>query len=195
MTRQAAPYLCWIDLETTGLDPHADPILEVGAIITEATAPYPAMDSLSCVVLPDGPSWSHRFPPRVLQMHTENGLLADVFDGGIPIGDVERDLVGILGNFGSRHDFVLAGSGVAHFDRAFIAAQMPTLDKWLRYGTLDVGVLRRTLESFVGVEALLAQGLEVGTVGSDKAHRGLADIESHLAELRFYAERLVDVGP
>ena len=189
MTRTEAPYLAWIDLETTGVDAHQDPLLEIGLIVTESLAPFSPLTKRQIVVRPEGDSWTHRFSPKVLEMHLTNGLLADVFAEGCPIGEADEELAAILSDIGKPHDFVLAGSGVAHFDRRFIDAQLPRLSKMLRYYTVDVGILRRSLAA-INLSSVVKAAEPVGNFGATKAHRGLDDIEGHLGEMRFYAERL-----
>lgn len=63
--------LLWVDTETTGLDPHKDPILEIGMI---ATGPdlKPVDDGFHTTVHWDGK------PSEFIQgMHGPNGLLAE----------------------------------------------------------------------------------------------------------------------
>ena len=187
------PKLVWIDLETTGSDERQDPIIEFAMVVTEGFAPFVELARYSRVVAPEGDGWSHRFSPKVLEMHVTNGLLGEIFgefEGASPIAYVEEAAVEIVSKYGDRHDFVLAGSGVAHFDRRFIAAQMPKLDKWLRYYTIDVGVFRRTLVA-MGHGFLVDEIRELPdfALADAKTHRAMDDIEGHLAELRHYAGR------
>lgn len=193
MTNTPPPYLAWIDLETTGTDARQDPILEIGLIVTTSSHPFDVLAQRSIVIRPDGDSWSHRFGPYVLEMHTKNGLLADVFAGGASMAEAVEEMCAVLDEIGKPHEFVLAGSGVAHFDRRFIDEQMPALSRWLRYYTVDVGVLRRSLVA-IGLGSIVEAAETVGNYGATKEHRGFADIEGHLAEMRFYADRLALAG-
>lgn len=174
-------YLAWIDLETTGSDESQDPIIEFAMIVTGPEAPFEQMRCMDRVIRPDGQKWSHRLNPTVLEMHVTNGLLADVFgDAAVTIGEADSAAAECLHSVGKPHHFLIAGSGVAHFDRRFIAAQMPKLDRFLQYAALDVGVLRRTLK---------AAGVTVpDRERGDKTHRALEDINDHLLELRHFAE-------
>lgn len=174
-------YLAWIDLETTGSDESQDPIIEFAMIVTEPVAPFEQVRCMDRVVRPDGQKWSHRLNPTVLEMHVSNGLLADVFSGeAVTIGEADSAATGCLHSLGKPHDFLIAGSGVAHFDRRFIAAQMPKLDRFLQYAALDVGVLRRTLKA--------AQVTVPDREHGDKTHRALEDITDHIYEMRHFAE-------
>lgn len=185
-----AKYLLWIDLETTGVDHNEDPIIEVGMIVTEASPPFADLFEGSWVINPalaGLSSWRGRMGDYVKQMHATNGLLDDVEnpDIAVALSVAEEQIINALDSIGRPHNFMLAGSGVGHFDRRFIETQMPFLAKWLQYPNLDIGVIRRAL-SFAKRDDLT----EFGTTfeGEDKPHRGLDDVRDHLAEFRLYAQ-------
>jgi oligoribonuclease len=172
-------YLAWIDLETTGSDRVEDPIIEFAMIVTNPSAPFDEVTRLQSVVRPEGQQWSHRMNATVLEMHVSNGLLADVFgNSATPLAKVDSLAAECLHGLAKPHEFLIAGSGVSHFDRGFIAEQMPKLNRFLAYAAIDVGVLRRTLAAI---------GLTVERETPEKTHRAMDDIEDHLTELRHYA--------
>ena len=78
--------------------------------------------------------------------------------------------------------FMLAGSGVGHFDRRFLAAHTPTIERAFWYPVLDVGVMRRMLQ-YAGREDLVPPLPESG-----KAHRALADARFALECCREYVD-------
>lgn len=189
-----ATHLLWLDLETTGTDEHADPILEIGVILTEARAPFRELAEFTAVIgdgLPDG--WHDRMPEVVLNMHTVNGLLDEIPTSTWSAPAAAQAVIATMSPFTKAHHVMLAGSGVGHFDRRFLAAQMPALDRWLQFPCLDVGVLRRAMV-FTGRTDLIP---ETGDYDI-KPHRGLDDARLHLAEWRHYAgliDAFVDHGP
>ena len=182
----AATNLAWIDLETTGLDAHLDPILEIGLIITRARPPFETVATYEAVIAPDEDEWYTRMNSFVREMHTGNNLLNDIESHGRALSDVEEEVVSLFKEYGRPHNYMLAGSGVSHFDHRFINAQMPILAKWLQYPSLDVGVIRRAL-GFSGRSDLDAFGQTFATV-NDKPHRGLDDVADHLNEFRAYSK-------
>jgi oligoribonuclease (3'-5' exoribonuclease) len=110
-------------------------------------------------------------------MHDANDLWRDVAGPlAQPLIGAKADIIGLFQSLGDKHDFILCGSGVSHFDRRFLAEHMPRLTKWFRYYSIDVGVLRRSLELIGRTDALLSK--------QDKAHRALADARYHLEEMR-----------
>jgi oligoribonuclease len=166
-------YLAWLDLESTGSDETADPILEIGMVLTNTNLDEVA--DFDCVVKIDRDDAYERSAEVVREMHTANGLW-DALDTGLPLLDVESECISFFQRHGEKHDFILAGSGVAHFDRRFLKAQMPRFEKWLRYYSIDVGVLRRSLELIGREDTLMPK--------QDKAHRALEDARLHLEEMR-----------
>jgi len=190
-----AKYLAWVDLETTGVNEHTDPILEVGLIVTKANAPFKELASYEAAIEPNParfPEWRGRMNSYVTEMHTKNGLIHDITVGNAKSAkEVEQEMILTLAEVGREHNFMLAGSGVGHFDRKFLATQMPEFTGWLLYPNLDVGVIRRAL-SLSGRPDLDAFG-QTFTSKNDKPHRGLADVGDHLNELRIYAELFAEI--
>lgn len=178
-----------IDLETTGTEERVDPILEVGMLLTGPK--FQLLGGYTWTVLPD----TNRFilrrllgNPTVYDMHRNSGLLDAVVYRGVPIGQAESEAIRVLESFGKPHEFMLAGSGVGHFDRRFLRAQMPDLEAWFQYPVMDVGVLRRFLQ-FSGRSDL------VPAYNSEKPHRALEDARLHLQELQHYREALAVMAP
>lgn len=169
--------LVWIDLETSGTDETQDDILEVGLILTEG---HDTIDMRQWLIEPF--AWDdvkESMDPFVLNMHTENGLIDDMDSGmGLPARQVEEDILNMLNkHWPGETKFALAGSGVGHFDRRFLAVHMPTLTERLTYWSVDVGVIRRFFR---------ACAVDHGWPGADaKTHRALDDIRHHLAEYRW----------
>lgn len=167
-------YLLWVDLETTGLDPERCAVLEVAAYLTNH---HLSIIDASRTVIECHPEVLYRMTPFVREMHTSNGLLAEVAYSATTLEDEENYLLDML----DRHDVdkaTLAGSGVAAFDMAVIRAQMPTLASRLNYWTVDVGVLRRTWRMWTGSDLTDAN--------TAKTHRAKDDLDCHLAEARAF---------
>lgn len=150
----------WIDLETTGLDPHRDSIIEIGCVLSDDQLTELGFWSSLVRPTPDGQNRMMALDP-VLAMHTDSGLLADLTtEPDVPtVLTVDRDLTEWLTTLGAEDgSLVLAGSGVGHFDRQFIRAQMPQLDRLLTYWCVDVGVLRRTYRAWIDGDLLPDRG-------------------------------------
>lgn len=187
MTSKGAPdvgIIVWTDIEACGLADDS-PILEVAVIITSQRLTRIA--SSKWLIAP--PAWSvikERLDQPVLDMHTANGLIADIdalhaSNTAPSVEQVEGDIISFISQRNPGNGKVtLGGSGVAAYDMRLIKAQMPRLAGMLNYYTYDVGMLRR-----FGALVNLAAPAEHSDSGS-KTHRADDDIEMHLAEAQWW---------
>lgn len=175
-------HLVWVDLETTGLDPDMDDILEVGACLT--TPELKKIDEFTAVVEPYPETYRRMMAdPVVVNMHEASGLLADLQSAARRIGEVDEAIVQWLEAQGvNARQVVLAGSGVASFDRPFIAAHMPELAGMLNRQILDVAVVRHAWKMWAAAEP-------VSDAHRHKTHRALDDVRAHLEEARSFRTR------
>lgn len=177
----------FVDLETTGVDEDRDLILEFAGILTDLelneVARYREVLGASGLDHIRG-----LMDDYVTRMHTENGLLDEVAlasrNGRYSLD--HNVTVWLREQTGSTGHVWLAGSGVAHFDRRFIKAQLPKLDKRLTYYAMDVGILRRACQVWAPDLPLPAPS---------KPHRAMDDIEGHLDEARYYKALLAGAMP
>lgn len=174
-------YLLWVDLETTGLDLVDDEILEACFILTDSdlNTQWQAHTTFQ----PSKKGWdrltSNEF---VRNMHADNGLIGDlVKKWGRPVGpsfmEFENSLLNKLNPLvGST--IHLAGSGVAAFDRPLINRDFPRVAKMLHYAPIDVGVLKRCWQMWIGSD--------ITDDNAAKTHRAMSDVEGHLREARAF---------
>lgn len=173
--------LLWLDLETTGSSVDLDSIIEVGAVLT--TTDLDEIAEFSMVIDPSDEALGRMLRnPAVKAMHEANGLLAEVLEGTRRRPHhAAKALLAWLENNGAREGrTVLAGSGVAHFDRRFIDRYMPQVSHFLRYWVIDIGVIRRAHGMWVGTE--------VSTANTSKTHRSVDDVRCHLAEAQAFRD-------
>lgn len=168
----------WIDLETTGLDPDNDRIIEVGWMLTDSHEIVEPVQSV--IITPDKVAWELMQQDLFVQtMHTENDLLKDMEAfGTIMAEDAEDQILELL----DKHDLgkpILAGASV-HFDRGFIRNWMPRLDRRLSHRHFDVSTLRMFFDS---------QGFHsYGEKVRPTVHRALEDVEDAYSLFCTYAE-------
>lgn len=176
-------HIAWLDLETTHLDERVGCIVEVGVIVTdERLDPLTTYETL---VAPIGERASLTMDHEVRAIHERSGLLGDLQNaGGLgwlrTITDVEQEVCDLLDAWRTAEQprLALAGSGVSHFDRRWLRAHMPRVERRMTYWSLDVGVVRRFVAQ---VDPALVRPTPAG-----KAHRALADARDALDEWRYY---------
>ena len=161
----------WVDIETTGLEPLAGEVLEIAIVATEPVAPaYAEIAWKEWVIRPYGTRWLDELDPRVREMHTSNGLLADVAARGVLLADAEDALLGFLRYYGNPAPGrePIAGSS-PHFDAGWLAVHCPRVRAYFNHRTFCASGLKRFAED-------LGHTIPPG----DPAHRALADVRASI---------------
>lgn len=132
--------MCFLDIESTGLDTRKDVIMEIFCLATDdqlkEVARYEAL-------LYD-PQFKKRWAnadPNVWEMHASNGLARAVVEG--PMFTAREDLCDSLMNWWetwAQGDVVMAGNTI-HFDRAILKTNLPEFEKLFHYRNFDVSTL------------------------------------------------------
>lgn len=143
--------IAWIDLETTGLDPQIDDILEWGVVITDDS-----LGELATLSIPVTITGAYeKCDETVRMMHAASGLWADIDDHGVsPLEAIEEVGRLLAAHFDAEDHVVLGGSGIDRFDVPFIAVHAQQIHQRVYYRTLDTSLLKRMLKD-VGIEVPL----------------------------------------
>lgn len=180
--------ICWVDLEMTGLDTSRHVIVEVAALITDGNLNIIG-DGLDMVVHATEAELAE-MDEFVTNMHSENGLLAQIKESTHSIQDAEQAVLDLLAEHTAPHHPVpLAGNSIAT-DRGFIREYMPKLDAALHYRMIDVSTIKELTRRWFprAYYCKPEKGL---------AHRALADIVESIEELDYYRRAVFtqDPGP
>ena len=165
------PPIVWSDLETTGLAPEWDQILEVGFVITNADL-EPQGTYQSVVSWPELVSMDE----VVYRMHTDSGLLPLVQNHeGKPLHVIDEEVAAFFLANGVTDKSPLAGSTI-HFDRSFLRQHLQLAHGMLHYRNIDVSSLRELIKRWAP-EELYTKG---------DAHRAMPDCLDSIRQLRHY---------
>lgn len=187
--------LLWMDLETTGDDKYEDEIIEIGAMLTDFNLEQIGNTSFEQVITPTDESLGRMMKNHVVrEMHLANGLIEDILSGkGVSTFEAQKRLLAWLTNQWNsskqrgpidKYKFMLAGSGVSHFDKFYIDTHLIRLADLLVYAPFDIGHTRRAFKIF---------GCELAGNPSSKDqknHRALDDVRLHLEEAKFFKTRM-----
>lgn len=145
-TFAAAPGFIGLDVETSGLDPVHDIILELGIVLFDAHLVPIAAESWIAAHWNALRMKADDMDTRVIAMHQESGLIDDIRDhseGRDVIVAPSRVAVSALG-FLEEHGAVgwpMLGSSIS-FDRGFLARKMPELLEAIHYRSIDATSVR-----------------------------------------------------
>jgi oligoribonuclease len=186
----------FVDLETSGLDPQDDSILELGlALYSPTLEPVERWSTL--IVTSDTPRRLEQMRTEsrfefVQAMHTKNGLIADLTEAIAEAGTAnlpdtlrayEDQAITLMTKWGVDRNTPLCGSSL-RLDRGFLNSQMLTLDSMFSYRIIDASstwqfeLVRRPARA----EALTEQAKAM----RQDAHRVLADIHNSANVLRLF---------
>ena len=174
--------LFWLDLETTGLSPDRDVILEVSLSEADFLDPFNAKH-IYCAVIFISDSAIRILDPFILDMHTKNNLLVECQASRATMQSVEQELLKLVPWVEDKEERpILAGSRIG-FDHQFIAHHWPTLNKRFSHREYDVTAIK-----------LFCRSLGMSKFPKGEAHRAMADVEESIAHGRLCRDWLTTCG-
>lgn len=171
--------LIWLDLETTGLEPDRETILEIGLVATR----LPTFEILGAwnEVIAAPLSRLDRMHPKVVEMHKTSGLWAEVLKSEATLDDAEAGALQFFRKYnGQTIDWQspLAGANPG-FDRGFLKKHMPKLNTAFHYRNFDV----RTVTL---LQEWLTEYRSSAGCGPNAAHRSIQDCRDAIAAMRSF---------
>jgi oligoribonuclease len=166
-----------MDLEMTGLDVARNVIVEVATLITD--------DELAIVA--EGPDLVvsasteqlDAMDDFVRDMHLKSGLLDEIALSTTSLEEAgAATLEFIRAHVPKARTVPLAGNSIGT-DRRFLAAQLPAIEEYLHYRSVDVSTVKELTRRWYP-EAMQGAPLKSG------GHRAMDDIRESVAELAYY---------
>lgn len=163
----------------TGLDPARHVIVEIATLITD--------DDLQLVA--EGPdlvigasaAQLAEMDDVVRSMHTSSGLLAEVEASTLTLAQAGQATLQFLQRHIAEPATVpLCGNSIGT-DRRFLAAQLPDVEAFLHYRSIDVSTVKELVRRWYP-EIFADAPKKVGS------HRALGDIRESIDELKYYRQ-------
>ena len=178
------PNLIWIDCEMTGLDLEKDVLVEIAVLVTDSELNLIGEGiDLVLAATPEQLAGMNEF---VTQMHTNSGLITEI-PTGISVSVAEDLIIKYLESASTvAGKSPLAGNSVS-VDRSFIARDMPRLNEYLHYRTIDVSSVKELARRW-NAKVYFNSPAKTGN------HRALGDIQDSIAELAHYRANFLIAG-
>lgn len=170
--KPTATYL-WLDLETSGLNPHRDVILECAALATDSQLRLVApKQNVDMVLWADNLAYD-RADEFVQQMHTSNGLWEECLQSQHHERHLGDALLRLVDHFEWTDKKPILAGATVHFDRGFLRVDLPDFESRLHHRHLDVSSLKMAFRDAANKPFTKAE-----------AHRAMADVQESLGQAR-----------
>lgn len=189
-------YFVWLDVETFGLNPRVDPIIEVGFCVTNLDLEI--IDGVNQILIWDADcdkrhkQLSARVDEDesaawVLKQHRKSGLWDEARELGAGRKYSEEFLCDTLRD--EYRGLPMAGSSV-QFDRNMLTNWMPKFAGLFHYRNIDISTVKELCKRWnPGVYQKLDQ-----YTGKQEKHRVEPDLQDTLGEARYYAENFLSLA-
>jgi oligoribonuclease len=173
--------LAWLDLEMTGLDVSRHVIVELAVLVTDAQ--LEPLDEGFDVIIHQPPDALGRMDDFVRTMHIRSGLLPAIDVSDVSLADAGARAIEYLRAHVAPGIAPMCGNSIG-VDRRFLHSQLPELDEYLHYRSIDVSSLKELCRRWY-------PDVYRKRPGKKEAHRALDDVRESIAELRFYRETIL----
>jgi oligoribonuclease len=174
--------LVWLDLEMTGLDIRRHVIVEIAALVTASN--LTPLDAGIDVIVHQPPEALAEMDDFVQKMHAKSALTPAIEASTISLADAGAQVLDyIRAHVPEPGTAPMCGNSIG-VDRRFLDAQLPELDRYLHYRSIDVSSFKELCRRWYP-DVYKKRPAKV------EQHRALADVEESIAELRFYRDTIL----
>jgi len=174
--------LVWLDLEMTGLEVSRHVVVEIAVLVTDSA--LAALDDGIDVVVHQPEAAMAEMDDFVRKMHTRSGLLPAIAASDVTLADAQaRALEYVRSHIPTPRTAPLCGNSIG-VDRRFMHQQLPELDEYLHYRSVDVSSLKELCRRWY-------PDVYKQRPGKKEAHRALDDVLESIAELRYYRDSML----
>jgi len=188
--------MCWVDLETTGLDANEEVPLEVGIKLTDDQGFVIAQNKW--LVHDDTISFKHKVMlavqhPVVGPMHRDSGLWKDLGERELhdyaPIYKTDDLICEWMNLHDAPANLPMVGNSIGSLDRPFVIVHFPKFNERLGYRNIDMSTLKELCKRHN--PELYQNLLPIIGTKADAKHRVLEDIDASITEYRAYLDNFL----
>ena len=188
--------MCWVDLETTGLEAMDEVPLEVGIKLTDDEGFV--IGENSWLVHDD----THQFNEKIMRaaaheivgpMHEKSGLWRDLDNREMnvyaSVYQTDKMLVKWMEDQGAPKGLPMVGNSIGSLDRPFCLVHFYEFNNYLGYRNIDMSTLKELCKRHNPV--LYGNLLPIIGTKADAKHRVLDDIDASITEYRAYLDNFL----
>ena len=169
------PYLIWLDMEMTGLDPEREKIIEVATILTDSDLNIIAEGP--DLVVHQSAAALNRMDAWNKNQHGSSGLIEAVRKSKVSVKEAEKKTLAFLKKHCVEGKSPLCGNSV-HHDKRFIIKFMPELHRFLHYRIVDVSTVKELTKRWYSDKK------NKKLPKKKAAHRAMDDVRESIEELK-----------
>jgi oligoribonuclease len=169
--------LVWLDLEMTGLDLSRHVIVEIAVLVTDGN--LEALDDGVDVIVHQPPEALAEMDDFVRKMHTKSALIPAIEASTVSLADAGGlALAYIRSHVPEPGVAPMCGNSIG-VDRRFLDQQLPELDRYLHYRSIDVSSFKELCRRWY-------PAVYRHRPSKTENHRALGDVREATAELAYY---------
>jgi oligoribonuclease len=173
--------LVWLDLEMTGLDVDRHVIVEIAALVTDDDL-EPVDEGIDLIVHQPASALAE-MDDYVRTMHTKSALLPAIEASTLSLADAGTQVLDYVRGHVGEGSSPLCGNSIG-VDRRFLDRQLPELDQYLHYRSIDVSSFKELCRRWY-------PAIYKGRPNKNETHRALADVLDSIAEMKYYREHML----
>lgn len=169
--------IVWVDVETGGLDPDTDPLLEIAAIITTMEGEKVSPSFNKMLSIGNLSEVINNAPDNVREMHNTSGLWKDLWrEKTYPLNVVDEKITNWLKENTKEEETLYFGGNSITLDRNFVKTYLPNFYKNLSYRSIDA----------TSISLVLQSNLNIQRYSKKQKHRALSDVKEAIREYKHY---------
>ena len=177
--KKSFPYLIWIDLEMTGLDPDSERIIEIASVVTSSD--LSEIIEGPDLVIKQSQNYIDNMDDWNSSHHKSSGLIDCLKVTSVTETEAEQRTLNFLSSYSNKGQSPLCGNSISH-DRRFLNRYMPKLASFFHYRNIDISSIKELAKRWYPE---MIKGYS-----KESSHRAMADIRDSINELKIYKDKL-----
>lgn len=173
--------IIWVDVETTGVNPEEDSLLEIASIVTDMKGNH-LSDLVEVLIPPNSIGDAQALADnKVLKMHEKSGLWADLWDAKVQtLANVDDNLASWVDDLDLNPRNTFFGGNSIMLDREFVSYSLPMFYSRFSHRSLDVTSIALMVQSNFSLPLYL----------KNSPHRAGIDVLESIDEYKYYLGKI-----